>query len=277
MVGYVDRVSKSPDGTWHIHDYKTNKRLPTQPQMDDSPQLAYYEVGVREMWPSVERVELHWHFLRFVETITSVRTGEQLDQVKAAALDTVRDALGRGDAEDAFEPVESGLCNFCDFQSICPVKRHEFRVNGLPVNEYAGEPGVKLVNRWAELRAEKAALAAKIHAIDEEVEDVQAALGDYADREDCSVVVGDAFEATVRNVEKVVFPRKSVEPDEHAELLRRLSDSPHWKDVSGLDVTRLRALWADRDAIDPTLREILAEFVELDEQRRFGLRKRRSR
>jgi putative RecB family exonuclease len=277
MVGYIDRVSKSPDGTWHIHDYKTNKRLPTQSQVDGNPQLAYYEIGIREMWPSVERVELHWHFLRFGETITSIRAAEQLSEVKAAALVTVRDALARGDDENAFEPIESGLCNYCEYRSICPVRKHELRVNGLPFNEYVGEQGVTLVNRWAELRAAKDDLSAKVDAIDKEIGDVQAALGEYADREACTVVVGDAFEATVGDVEKVLFPRKSVEPDEYAELLRTLASSAHWNDVSGLDASRLRALWASGDAIDPGLREILAKFVKIDEQRRFGLRKRRSR
>ncbi len=77
MTGFIDRLAKDDDGTWHIHDYKTNKRLPTQGDRDDDPQLAYYEIGIRQMWPgNVERVELHWHFLRFGVTITSTRTNE---------------------------------------------------------------------------------------------------------------------------------------------------------------------------------------------------------
>jgi hypothetical protein len=34
MLGYIDRLAKGPDGLGEVHDYKTNRRLPTQADND---------------------------------------------------------------------------------------------------------------------------------------------------------------------------------------------------------------------------------------------------
>lgn len=276
MIGFIDRLAKSDDGVWHIHDYKTNKRLPTQGDMDRNPQLAYYEIGIRSMWPTIDRVELHWHYLRFGETITSTRTGAQLEELRDKALGTIRDATGRGQDEDRFETVESGLCRYCDYQSICPVTKHGYQVSELPSNRYLEEPGVKLVNRWAELKASKAELDSQVDALDEEIGEVKEALAAYAEREDLSAVVGDEFEATVRNGKRVVFPRKTVEPEEHTALEEQLVQSPFWSLVSSMDASQLRALWNDQESLDPRLKAVLERYVRVECETKVGLRKRRS-
>lgn len=37
LRGYIDRLARKPDGTWQIHDYKTNAHLPTQADKDADP------------------------------------------------------------------------------------------------------------------------------------------------------------------------------------------------------------------------------------------------
>ncbi len=129
MLGYIDSQAKDAGGTWHVHDSKTNKGLPTQADKDADPHLAYYEIGLKQMWPdSVKRFEIHWHFLLFGETITSTRRPEQLESHRHDAQATIGDALGRSKNEDAYEPIETPLCNYCDYQSIFPVKKHEAAV-----------------------------------------------------------------------------------------------------------------------------------------------------
>ena len=276
MLGYIDRLARSDDGVWHIHDYKTNKYLPTQLEKDEDPQLAYYEIGIRQMWPeSVEQVQLHWHFLRFGVTITSTRTAEQLDELRNDALATIGDALGRGKDESNFKPNESPLCRFCDYQSICPVKKHEITVHGLPANRYRNEPGVVLVNRWAELKAQKDELNGQIAEIDEEIDEIQEALIEYAEAENVSVVVGDEFEATVKQDERTMFPRKGSEPEEHDALEGILAKSPFWNQVSSMDAARLRSLWRDPAALDPNLRRLLKRYVWIEEETKTRLRQRK--
>ncbi len=210
MRGVVDRLEIGNDGTWRIHDYKTNRKLPTQQQKDADPQLAYYEIGVRRMWPAAERVELTWHFLKFGVSITSRRTPEQLEALRGEALETISDAEARPKDEAAFPVHETKLCDWCEFQQVCPVRKHLFQVAVLPPNRFADEPGVKLVDAWTGLDAKRLELKAAMEAVEAEIEEVRAALEAFAAREGVEVVAGSEREATVRPVESFVFPRNTV-------------------------------------------------------------------
>lgn len=275
MTGFIDRLSTTPDGVWHIHDYKTNKGLPTQAQKDADPQLAYYEIGIRQMWPKIKKVELHWHFVRFGETITSTRTPVQLKQLRMDALETIRDAEGRGKDEEAYETHETGLCDYCGYQSVCPIKKHEYAVEELPPNRYVNEPGVKLVNRWAELKDEKAELKVQADEIEAEIEEIKEAMIEYAEREGLEVVVGDEYESTIKQTEKIMFPRKSSELEEHAQLEQKLIESDFWDNVSSMDTGRLKTYWKNPEAMDPKLKRLLKKYVWTEEEFKIGIRKRK--
>lgn len=276
MVGYIDRLAKDPNGVWHIHDYKTNKQLPTQADMDQNPQLAYYEIGIRQMWPKIKEVQLHWHFLRFGETITSTRTKQQLRDLRNDALSTISDITASGKDEEGFETNESGLCPYCDFQEICPVTKHEFRVNGLPLNKYRNDPGVKLVNTWSKLKAQRDSLNDQIAELDSEIAEIQDALIEYAEREDIEIISGDEYEATVRYSEKTRFPTKSNDIEDYTNMERRLQESPYWDMVSGLDRYALATLWKQPEALDPKLRRILKKFALIEQKTKVSIRGKRS-
>ncbi len=276
MVGYIDRLAKDAKGVWHIHDYKTNKRLPTQADMDQNPQLAYYEIGIRQMWPKIKEVQLHWHFLRFGETITSTRTKQQLRDLRNDALSTISDIAVCGKDEDTFETNETGLCSYCDYQESCPITKHEFRVNGLPINKYKNEPGVKLVNAWTELKEQRSELEAQVAELDEEIANIQDALIDYAEKEDAEIVCGDEHEATIRYIEKIKFPTKSKNLEEHTKMERQLQETPFWDMVSGLDRHALTTLWKHPESLDPKLRRILKKFALVEQETKVGIRGKRS-
>ena len=276
MVGYIDRLAKDPNGVWHIHDYKTNKRLPTQADMDQNPQLAYYEIGIRQMWPKIKEVQLHWHFLRFGETITSTRTKEQLRNLRNDALSTIAEISAGGKDEEAFETNESGLCPYCDFQEICPVTKHEFRVNGLPLNKHKSEPGVKLVNTWSKLKVQRDELNDQIAELDDEINDIQDALIEYAEREDVEIISGNEHEATVRYSEKTKFPTKSKDLEDYTKMERQLQESPFWDMVSGLDRHTLTTLWKHPETLDPKLRRLLKKFALVEHETKVGIRRKRS-
>ncbi len=274
MTGFVDRLARTPDGTWQIHDYKTANRLPTQAAQDRDTQLALYQIGLATMWKDVGKVELVWHFLRFDTAIVSTRTPEQLAQVKAGTLATIADIESRGKSEAEFPPRESGLCDYCEFQALCPVRRHLVQVQALPPNEYLGEPGVRLVDRWDELKQELDALAGQSAELKAEVEKVKEALAAYAREHGVEVVTGTEREATVREIEAVLFPRKTVETEEAGALEERLRRSPWWDLVSTLDRRRLERLWKEGGGSDAKLRELLAEHVRTEKNLDVRLRAR---
>jgi len=231
---------------------------------------------VRRMWPGqAERVELVWHFLKFGVSITSRRSPDELVSLRESALVTITDATGRGKDETAFPPVESRLCNWCEFQSICPVRKHLFQVAELAPNKFANEPGVKLVDQWAALDEQRRQLKASIEKLEDEIEQLQAALAAFAEREGVEVVTGSEREATVRTGESVLFPRKTFEPDEAEALERQLRASRWWAEASSIDRSALARLWERRSSLDADLRALLEEFARSEVRTDVRLRRKK--
>jgi len=274
MQGFIDRLAIGEDGAWQIHDYKTNRSLPTQQDKDADPQLAYYEIGIRRMWPGqVERVELTWHFLKFGVSITSSRTSGQLDELRGEALATISDIEGRPKDEAAFPTHETRLCAWCDFQQVCPVRKHLFALAELPPNRFANEPGVKLVDAWTALDAKRMEFKASMDEIEAEIEEVKEALAAFAAREGVDVVGGSEREATVKRSESVGFPRKTVETEQAAALEAQLRASPWWAEASALDRAALKRLYDRRSELDADLRALLEEHARVEAQLDVRLRK----
>lgn len=277
-IGYIDRIARTSDGTWQIHDYKTNRTLPTQQDMDQNPQLAYYEIGIRRMWPAdVKHVELTWHFVAFDTSITSTRTSEQLNELRAHAIEAIDAIEVKTRQLESFPTNETYLCGYCEFQEICPVRKHLFEVKQLPPSRFASEPGVKLVDHWAELDERRKAMQAEVAAIESEIDEVKAALQGYAEEHELEVVTGAEREATVKHTEKVQFPRKSEpsETDESLALEQQLRASPWWQETSALDRFALDRLYKTRDSKAADLRALLEEFGHVREQVDVRLRKKK--
>jgi putative RecB family exonuclease len=273
--GFIDRLARSADGAWEIHDYKTTRRLPTQADKDHDSQLALYEIGIRRMWPDIETVELIWHYVRFDHTIRSRRTSEQLDALQQNTLGTIADIEARDGSEDAFPTKESGLCSYCEYQVVCPVRKHLCVVRKLPANEFLEEPGVVLVDRWNSLKAKQDELKVEIARLESEIDQIKEALCVLAARDGLTNVVGSEKEVAITEQLKVMFPRKGQEPNEAAQLDALLRASPWWQRASCLDRSALSVLWDEREREAAGLCEILERFAWIDDQRTLSLRKRR--
>ena len=116
--GIIDRLVVAADGVFEIHDYKTGAKLPEQAELDADRQLALYQIGVQTLWPEAKEVRLVWHFAAFDLVMTSQRTPEAIEALRAelaALIDTI-------EAEREFAPRECGLCNWCVYWDLCPVK-----------------------------------------------------------------------------------------------------------------------------------------------------------
>lgn len=275
MVGYIDRLAKTGDGQWQIHDYKTNSRLPTQADKDADPQLAYYEIGIRRMWKDVRSVELIWHFLQFDHSIVSTRTPEQLDALRAEAIETIQDIERRGGDESAFPTREGPLCSYCEYQQICPARKHLYQIRVLPENELANEPAVKLVDRWADLEARRKVARDEQASLEAEIEEVRQALIAVAQRDGLELIAGHTKEVVVTRSEHVLFPRKGQEPEKAAELEAALRATPWWQQVSTLSPAQLKAAWDLANGSNPDLRRILERFAWTERETSTRLRDRR--
>jgi putative RecB family exonuclease len=116
IQGYVDRISRTRDGTIEIHDYKTGRWVPNQAKLDEDRQLAFYQIGFAEKFGSDQPFRLVWHYVFRNQTRTSTRTPEQLATLQADTLQLI----DRIRAATTFEPKTSTLCSWCEYNDICP-------------------------------------------------------------------------------------------------------------------------------------------------------------
>jgi hypothetical protein len=62
-------------------------------------------------------VRLVWYYTFRDQVRTSTRTPEQLDELR----ENTRDLIDRIRSTTSFEPVRNRLCDWCEFQDICPL------------------------------------------------------------------------------------------------------------------------------------------------------------
>ncbi len=244
LTGYIDRLSCTSDGIYHIHDYKTSAYLPTQEQADSDRQLGLYHIGVQKRWPDIKNIRLIWHYLAFDREIVSFRSDETISRL---VTDTTR-LIDEIESVREFPPKESGYCGWCEYPDLCPMRKHFYTVENLPVNEYLNEPGVVLVNKYAELKEQART------AIDE-MDKVKEALIDYARKENVAVIKGSGYKVRVKFDEKLKFPGKS--ETERQELDELIVQAGKWPEVSQLDTTALNriieeGLW-DKELINEVM------------------------
>ncbi len=178
--------------------------------------------------------------------------------------------------ERAFPTHESPLCNWCDFQGICPIWRHRLAVGETQEPAPAVANGKMLVDRWAELDAKKKELSTEEDRLSEEIDRIKAKLVQYARAQGFEVVAGSEMEASVSTKESWTLPRKTQEPEQAAELEASLRDSKWWEEVSGLYVSRLRKLLDEGTGADPALRALIERFASRKQEQTARLRQKRS-
>jgi len=245
LTGYVDRLSCASDGTYRIHDYKTSAYLPSQEQADSDRQLGLYYIGVQKRWPDIKNIKLIWHYLAFDRELVSLRSDETIAQL---VTDTTK-LIDEIESAQDFPPKESGYCEWCEYPDLCPMRKHFYTVEALPANEYLNEPGVILVNKYAELREQA-------RAIGEEMDKVKEALTEYARRESVTLIKRSGNKVRVKFDEKLKFPSKN--EDERQELDEVIIQAGKWPEVSQLDTTALtriveEGLW-DKELIDQVMK-----------------------
>ncbi|MFH1511450.1 MAG: PD-(D/E)XK nuclease family protein [Candidatus Woesearchaeota archaeon] len=256
----IDRLAIAEDGVYEIHDYKTSNSLPKQDKLDSDRQLAVYSYGVKKMYPDAKNVRLVWHFLAFDKELTSVRTDDQLEQLKSDVLKVIKQI----ESCKEFPAKESGLCEWCEFRQNCPNFKHLYEIETKPSEEFLADDGVRLVNEYA-------ALKTNIDEKSEELEFVREKLVRFAKSKGMDVVYGSDLKASVKSYPKLSFPKKEdFNREEFLDMIRKLG---LWDSLATVDTYEL-AKMLNRGEITGELRALLDRFIEKGEIVRINLRKK---
>lgn len=241
IIGIVDRLAQTEDGTVEIHDYKTSGTLPPQEKLDADRQLGLYQIGVMGKWPQFGNIRLVWHYLAHDVDMESRRTTGELRELKKETLALVRQI----DACSEFPPRESSLCPWCLYRSICPLFAHEVRVSALLPESHDLDEGVLLADRYLKLKKSEKILQDEIREVEEDI-------FRYADRHGVMALAGNMGRLKIIGVAETSYPLKG-EPGRE-ELERLLMNGGVWPEVSSLNGKALakavRESGWDRELVD---------------------------
>lgn len=265
--GVVDRLALLDHSTLEIHDYKTSSRLPTQKDVQSDRQLAFYQMGVEGKWKDIKEIKLIWHYLAFDAEIQSLRTPEELQQLRQETMELIK----KIESDREFSPKESPLCDWCDYQGLCPKRRHRVVVDNLPPNEYLQEEGVNLVNRYVELKEKKGILLGEIDA---ELARVEEALFAFAQREELEAIYGSDHVAKIKTEVKEKYPLKG-DPSRKA-LDEFIRTAGKWMEVSDLNPWMLARI-LERGGWPPSLTKKVREFSTVEKNRSIVVSKLKER
>lgn len=115
LNGAIDRIQLDADNMVHVCDYKTvkNKKY----LKDDFFQLLTYAYVILKEDPSIKKVRASYILLRHdFEYITTEFNKKEILTVKDKYIEYAQQIVN----EKEFKPTPTALCNFCDFQSLCP-------------------------------------------------------------------------------------------------------------------------------------------------------------
>ena len=229
FCGVLDRLDwNDKENIFEIHDYKVTNTLITQEKADSDWQLGLYHIALKEKWPDIEKVKLVWHSLLFNKEIISFRTKEQIEQLKQRVIDRVK----KIESCDKFPPQKSVLCDWCDFQNICPLWKHPKEMEELDINEYKKDPGVKLVAEYKKLEEAKNEFKEEIHKIEEEQEKIKEAAVELAEKEKISIIDGPDARLKVDIKDELRAPTRAEDQESWEKLRDFLIQEGKYQEVS---------------------------------------------
>lgn len=125
VQGVIDRIDAVDSETIRVVDYKTNKMLFTQHQLQTDLQMSCYGIVVQEMFPWAKKVEYAFDMLRHGTRQVTYRTDDELNQAADYMI-----AIGRK-IESATEfPAKLGpLCSWCDYRESCDEFKRALRMD----------------------------------------------------------------------------------------------------------------------------------------------------
>lgn len=229
FLGILDRLDWNDKAQiFEIHDYKTTSSLMTQQEADTDWQLGLYHIALKEKWPDIKDVKLIWHSLLFNKEVISSRTEVQLDLLQKEVIDEIK----KVEECTEFPPKKSALCDWCEYQAMCPAWKHPKAMEELSVNEYKKDPGVMLVSKYADFENKKKEFKEKVVEIELEQSKLEEAAIEFAEKNKIAIIDGPENQLKVDIKEELRAPTKTEDAQSWQGLRDALIKEGKYNEVS---------------------------------------------
>ena len=249
LRGYIDRVDKLDSGGLSIVDYKTDKELFANEDLERNLQLTLYQLAAEQTWQlPVERLTLY-HLRSNTPCSCEPRNSTQLNEARRQVL-----AVAEGIAQQNFPAVENQHCP-CDFPEYCPYYKQRYAA---PEQAEKGIPDRIVV---AEAIEQYTYLQSRLKELQLQFEETRQKLIEYCQAEGLNRVYGREHAITYKLVQKTGFNED--------EVRALLEPEGLWHKVLCLDQSRLRQIITDetvakelREKLE-ALRQVISSYPQL--------------
>ena len=158
--GIVDRLDKDWEN-FTINDYKTNKNLPPEQKDEYREQLTLYAQGIRQKYGKYfKNIKARLHYLHFWLVDEREITNENLDPILQkyknliSEIETARFDHNMG-VENAFPTHQNPYCKYCEYQMLCPLRKHlHYGAETINAGELGEQTIASLVDQYAQLSSQ---------------------------------------------------------------------------------------------------------------------------
>lgn len=261
LRGKIDRLARLDDGTVEITDYKTSKRMHTQPDLERDLQLSLYTLAVRSNWPDFTKVSVRLVYLRQGVTLRATITPETLEEKHHETLQLIRE-IHLAKKRDDFPTKEGPLCNWCAYKEICPARRHLLTLE----DEVAVDDDALRAQGIAERFLE---LTKQTRADKSELDSLKIEMFEIAERMGVTALEGKQGRIKLTDRESGKFPARTKDKEAFLAVTALVKDVgiDLFESYADLNLTSLyKAL--ESEELPTELREHLQEYVVNERSRR---------
>ncbi len=255
IFGYIDRLDKLDEESLELIDYKSGKKPPDKDRLLKNMQLSIYKIAAEKMYDMKVKKQTIYD-LRTNTSFSVLQDQEQIEQT----LDVIYD-VSRGITNQEFEPRKNNLCDYCDYQNICPEfnfdmpNQKEVQLNSLSLDK---AEIMEAVDEYGRLKDEIKEREAMIKELREQIIEFCQSNNSYNPH-------GDKYKATYSVNAKHEYPEEKVK-----NLLKPLD---LWDKVVQMKPKLLEELIDDRN-IPRQIAEQIKNLREVKKSPRLNINKR---
>jgi len=248
ITGKIDRIDKTPEGLFEVIDYKTSKKMPSQQAVDKDLQLSIYHLGVANRWPSLAKerrpIKVSLYYLRHGEKLSSARTARDLEAITEEAIKSI-ETIKQAQQAVKFDATPNPLCDWCEYQRLCPFFKHKFK----EVKLFFNDQDVKaLIGEYTKLKDE-------VDERDKRLSVIKADLSKFMDQEGMERLFGEDGYITRSAIQRFKYD---------SETLRTILEPlGRWQDVLKVDDMKLKKVAKE---LPPDKRAKIAEARQVDKE-----------